>query len=112
MDEKAERAAFEAWCWCQSNGVTTWRISKGDYLSNYGAELWPGWKARAALAAERDALRERVIRDLEAAIGGVPGVIRPPGTPGSYARGEHNGLIHALHIVRAALAQGKEPSNG
>lgn len=53
---------------------------------------------------ERDALKERVIRDLEAAIGGVPGAISPPGTPGSYARGEHNGLIHALHIVRAALA--------
>ena len=49
MDEQKERAAFEAWC--QSIGFTTWRSVEGDYLSNYGAELWSGWKARAALAA-------------------------------------------------------------
>lgn len=27
--------------------------------------------------------------------------LRPPGTPGSYARGEHNGVIAALATIRA-----------
>lgn len=45
-----ERKDFEVWC--KRIGFTTLRNYEGDYVRGYGAELWSGWQARAALAQQ------------------------------------------------------------
>lgn len=41
-----ERAEFEKWC--KEIGYTLKKNEDGDYHSEYGLELWTGWRARAA----------------------------------------------------------------
>lgn len=45
-----EHAAFEQHF--KPKGFSFRRDTHGDYVSGYGAELWAGWQARAALAAQ------------------------------------------------------------
>lgn len=49
-----------------------------------------------ALAAARLALE-----DAERSVYAMTDVLRPPGQPGSYSRGDHNGLCAAARTVRA-----------
>lgn len=59
-----EREAFEAYC--QTTGYTLKTGDSGRYLGGYGAEIWAGWKARAAQPQQAVAVTDEVRRLREA----------------------------------------------
>ncbi len=81
-----ERAAFERWA------AQRWGAQAYRHTSATSGE-WDAWQAgrESARARFRDALWETYK---------MIDPIRPPGTPGSYARGEHNGIAAALQTLK------------
>ena len=88
-----ERAAFEAWF---SENGKWWPAAvqrSGDgYMLASAQSAWTAWQA--ADARWQAALKQtwQMVDPL-----------RPPGEPGSYARGSHNGIVDALTTLRANL---------
>jgi hypothetical protein len=81
-----ERAAFERWA------AQRWGAEAYRHTSATSGE-WDAWQAgrESARARFRDALWETYK---------MIDPIRPPGTPGSYVRGEHNGVAAALQTLK------------
>jgi hypothetical protein len=66
-----------------------------EQIQSYGdAREQAGWNAAIEWAKQR----------IGEVIGGVPAACNPPGQPGSYARGHHNGMVDCL----AALREGRK----
>lgn len=99
-----ERAAFERWCVQRWSGDRNALGRNGDDHPKHPSEYtmgniefaWQAWQAgrESARARFRDALWETYK---------MIDPIRPPGTPGSYARGEHNGIAAALQTLKENL---------
>lgn len=93
-----ERAAFEAWF--SENGKWPAAVQRsGDgYMLASAQSAWTAWQAAAA--RWQAALKQtwQMVDPLH-----------PPGEPGSYARGSHNGIVDALTTLRANL---KTPNVG
>lgn len=81
-----ERAAFERWA-AQRWGAEAYRHTSGT------SGEWDAWQA--GVEAARSRLQMAMWETWQ-----MIDPVRPPGTPGSYARGEHNGIAAALTTLK------------
>lgn len=98
MNEPAtpERDAFEAWFSEDGKWPEAVRRNGDAYMLASAQHAWTAWQA--ADARWQAALKQtwQMVNPLH-----------PPGDPGSYVRGNHNGIVDALTTLRANL----KPSN-
>ncbi len=104
FDVERERTAFEAWI---SGSGRAHMLKRGCRLGDYEdltvTAWWAAWLERAKLAAATAAQPPTERATFDRAMKETWQMcdpLRPPGAPGSYARGEHNGIVAALRAVR------------
>lgn len=86
------RAAFDAWFSDGGKWPAAVQRSGDGYLLAAAQSAWTAWQAA-------DARWEAALRQTWQMVD----PLKPPGEPGSYTRGSHNGIVDALTTLRANL---------